>query len=749
MRRRSRRGVTAALLATFAIIGGSLPFGADGVNAADQLPTTTALSATASQVGAFDPIHLLAIVRETPADGGEVTLYRNSIRVMARQLSPNGAANFALLAGLPPGTHRFDAVFEGTAGSAPSTSETVDIEVVEDRATTSITLVSDNSPSLRGTPARLTVTMSPDPGPGAITLRTADANRVNLASVANAAGGDTAIAFTPLSRASYDYRLEACFEGNTEFLGGCSQPITHSTWGYSTTTTLELVPSAIYRDEPFAIRVTVAPPPETEVNLRVGKDAGSGWYVGIDPVTGTGEVTIVPFIHRNALVGAGPFPFIAFYPGTIQTDPSQSTTHQLTINLDATATTVTVEPGVIQVGTTSLISVAVEPPPMALPIVGVTIDHPTLADWTAAVPLDADGRGNVAFDSTTWPAGAFAVTATFGGTDRLALSTASSSITILPTGTPSDTTPPSGSLAIDGADAYTATTAVTLATAATDGGSGLSQVALSNDGVTWTTRPYAATQAWTLPATEGMSTVHAKWQDVAGNWSTVATDTIILDTVAPSTTAPRRGFAAGSSIANGAIALRVPWSGSDATSGIAHYELEQRTDGGGWTSISTALTVASDTVPLVTEHQYAFRVRAIDVAGNIGAWQTGDTFRVSRYSEGNARISYAGRWTTARSSAYWGGVAKRAVTSGARASLTFTGRSIAWVTRTGPDRGRAEVLVGGKRVAIVDLYAPGPQNQRVAWVGSWSSAVARTITIRVLGTTGRPRVDLDAFVTID
>ena len=39
------------------------------------------------------------------------------------------------------------------------------------------------------------------------------------------------------------------------------------------------------------------------------------------------------------------------------------------------------------------------------------------------------------------------------------------------------------------------------------------------------------------------------------------------------------------------------------------------------------------------------------------------------------------------------------------------------------------------------------QAQRVVWVGSWTTAISRKVTIRVAGTTGRPRIDLDALVT--
>jgi hypothetical protein len=272
-------------------------------------------------------------------------------------------------------------------------------------------------------------------------------------------------------------------------------------------------------------------------------------------------------------------------------------------------------------------------------------------------------------------------------------------------------------------------------------------VALSHDGVTWSTRAYAPTQSITLPATDGIRTVYAKWRDQAGNWSAVATDTILLDTLAPTVTAPRRGFVARSAISNGSISMWVPWSGSDATSRIARYELMQQMDGGVWTTVSTTLTSPGINRSLATEHTYAYRVRAFDKAGNASAWLSGGTFRVSRFSETNPSIAYVGGWTTVANATQWGGQTRKSTAAGATASLTFTGRSIAWVAPTGPDRGKAEVYVNGTRVATVDLYAATTQSQRVVWTGSWTTATSRTVMIKVLGTSGRPRVDLDAFVT--
>jgi hypothetical protein len=317
-----------------------------------------------------------------------------------------------------------------------------------------------------------------------------------------------------------------------------------------------------------------------------------------------------------------------------------------------------------------------------------------------------------------------------------------STIPLWDLGSAADTDGPAGTVE---AGSYTRTTHVSVSTAASDA-SGVTLVAVSNDGQAWTTRPYGDTQAWTVSSTNGTKTVHAKWRDWVGNWSAVATDTIVLDTVVPTATAPSYRLVSGSAISSGRTTVRLAWTGADATSGIARNELAQSTDGGAWSTVSSALGTATIDRPLAPSHTYRFRVRAVDRAGNTGAWMSGPTFRLTAYSEANGGIRYTGTWTTSSSTVYWGGRVRSASRAGARATLTVTGRSVEWVARKGPTRGRAQVYVNGVLKATVDLYASTYQNQRVAWAANWSTSATRTIAIRVLGTSGRPRVDVDAFV---
>jgi hypothetical protein len=127
---------------------------------------------------------------------------------------------------------------------------------------------------------------------------------------------------------------------------------------------------------------------------------------------------------------------------------------------------------------------------------------------------------------------------------------------------------------------------------------------------------------------------------------------------------------------------------------------------------------------------------------------TGPVFRLTHYGEASASVRYSGSWSASTSSVYWGGKARASSQAGAKATLTFTGRAVEVVSRKGPARGKAQIYVNGALKATVDLYAAAYQNQRVVWTGSWASSATRTVTVRVVGTRGRPRIDLDAFVVV-
>ena len=255
----------------------------------------------------------------------------------------------------------------------------------------------------------------------------------------------------------------------------------------------------------------------------------------------------------------------------------------------------------------------------------------------------------------------------------------------------------------------------------------------------------------------GVSYVFDSWSDggaashtvTAGATPVTRTATYVeevFDTTDPIATAPTWSIVSGIGLNAGRPTLRLQWSGSDAFSGLDRFEVAQSTDGGAYSPIASQLSPTWLNRVVLQGHTYRFRVRAVDNAGNIGTWMYGPTSRISSISQSSSLVRYSGTWSTSTSTTWWGGTAKASSAAGSTASYTFTGRAIALVSLKAPTRGKAQIYINGVLKATVDLYSPSVLKQHVIWQATYSTAATRTIMIKVLGTTGRPRVDIDGFL---
>jgi hypothetical protein len=116
--------------------------------------------------------------------------------------------------------------------------------------------------------------------------------------------------------------------------------------------------------------------------------------------------------------------------------------------------------------------------------------------------------------------------------------------------------------------------------------------------------------------------------DGNGGSDTATVDVLVTaDTTSPVATPPRVVLVAGSG-ATGARAA-ISWFAVDPQSGIAAYRLQRQVDGGAWVTISLP-TPTSTSLSLVLQggHEYRFRVRATDGAGNVGDDATGRRIRL-------------------------------------------------------------------------------------------------------------------------
>jgi hypothetical protein len=143
-----------------------------------------------------------------------------------------------------------------------------------------------------------------------------------------------------------------------------------------------------------------------------------------------------------------------------------------------------------------------------------------------------------------------------------------------------------------------------------------------------------------------------------------------------------------------------------------------------------------------------FRVDTYDANGiYVGsAFSEAPSFVLFVGSVQDGRWTYTGTWHSEALANAWGGSVHYSTTAGATA-VGSGGRSIEWVTTTGPTHGSAKVYIDGVDVATVSTYSPTVQYRRAVFHYEGPSiGGAGTIKIVNLGTPGHPRVDVDAIV---
>lgn len=232
----------------------------------------------------------------------------------------------------------------------------------------------------------------------------------------------------------------------------------------------------------------------------------------------------------------------------------------------------------------------------------------------------------------------------------------------------------------------------------------------------------------------------------AGPASDVAAASVLIDRSAPTTTAPVASLRAGVPLSGSGMPTRLTWSATDSGgAGPATYDVARSYDGAGFTIITTGLTSPTAVYNLASGHTYRYEIRTHDRAGNVGGWAAGPTLHPLLLQQTSSSILYHGTWTTATYASFSGGSVRYATAAGASASYTFTGRGVAFVTTRAASRGSVKVYIDGVLVSTVSCYAASTTFRYVAYSRAWTSSGTHTIKLVVVGTSGRPRVDLDAI----
>jgi hypothetical protein len=334
-----------------------------------------------------------------------------------------------------------------------------------------------------------------------------------------------------------------------------------------------------------------------------------------------------------------------------------------------------------------------------------------------------------------------------------------------------DAVGPSGWAAIADGAAFTATAAVTVTVPATDPGSGVSLVRLSNspatDGngvvATGTSFSYASPIDWALAGGgDGTKTVYAQWRDAAGNWSGVVSDTIALDSSAPTGTVEINGGAAATNTVNVTLSLTT----SDGTgSGTASVLLSNSTDFTGATPIPYAASVPWTLA--AGDGTKTLYVKFVDAVGNTSASPMSDTITLDTVGpnpgtvviDGGASVANSGNVTVALSGVAGDATAARVANTAdmAGAVAVSPSGSFAWALGSGSDGQRTVYIqwadaVGNWSTSATDdiiLDTVAPSGTVVVNAGNaWTKTAAVSLTFpNTDGDTVQLRVGTDPTLT--
>lgn len=106
----------------------------------------------------------------------------------------------------------------------------------------------------------------------------------------------------------------------------------------------------------------------------------------------------------------------------------------------------------------------------------------------------------------------------------------------------------------------------------------------------------------------------------------------VLITIVPDTFAPVASAPVLTSIATTAttVTVMIRWSGTDVGLGIKSYQLQVSHNGGAYTTVTTAAGATSVQQVVTNGTTYTYRVRATDLANNVGAYAISDPFVPAR-----------------------------------------------------------------------------------------------------------------------
>ncbi len=237
-----------------------------------------------------------------------------------------------------------------------------------------------------------------------------------------------------------------------------------------------------------------------------------------------------------------------------------------------------------------------------------------------------------------------------------------------------------------------------------------------------------------------------------GSWRTKVSR-LVYDTVAPTASAPTQELITNSSLSAQQVPVRVRWSAADAGSGISNVRIDRcllaacaGTQLSG-SAVSTSMIlfhrwVTSVPSPADLVLRYQYQAIGVDGSGNASTPSIGLAL-APVVTQQTTSVVYTGVWKNASNAAYSGGTAKYSTAAGAKATFTFSGRSVGFVSYRAPGRGKVKIYLDGKLKGTFSLAAATVQARRIIYAATTSAATHKLQIVVVSG-----KVLVDAFVVL-
>ncbi len=273
------------------------------------------------------------------------------------------------------------------------------------------------------------------------------------------------------------------------------------------------------------------------------------------------------------------------------------------------------------------------------------------------------------------------------------------------------------------------------------------------DGAWSAWKPYQRRFDLQLSEQQGLQDVKVQLRSFRSVKSPVLRDSIKLDTVAPTTWGPRVSVRQGVRIQKSAarVPTTVIMGARDATSGLGSSTIT--VDCRGSVRATRTASTASNALDVQIDRRGCTLVgKAEDRLGNTRIRKLLPTVALLDLKRSNPRVSFGSGWKILSATEALGRSLARASARDATVRVSFEGSQFALVARRGPAGGKLKVIVDGKQVSTVDLYAGSGDARRIVYVGNVPQG-KHELALRAAGTK-RPSskgtsVWLDAVLVLD